>query len=807
MVPIHSFLLLEPDAIMKPGGNTGVLIAYDCSGSTGSDPYYYGLVKQLVEDNLKAEVVAWDSSLEVVPRESFKKNSFPKGRGGTSPSVIIPHLHQIDFVGHLILLTDGQVGNDEVDRTDELIQSFGLHFERVTAHFVKIGGGQFNVAVSAPFSRNCPHEVFHHVQGQVNAPAAVSAEDLASLQLIDTVNTPEEFDNLFVALEKAVIARTLRRAQDTELHDKITLMSKRVQANLSKSVTEESKEDSVTLLQALEEGNQPSAVEAARQLTVKYYFKNEDPHSFPDRISRLLGYTGGSLRNIQNHTDIASNRARTALQIPDAQLPEETTTTADFECPITLDVDVPALLIKRGDAVLAQLNEVPKLLERVINNPLSGIRKLVPSIIERLDHPIGSTTWASGKVEESPLTRAPILDALIFGASAACCKYNDRTMAKVLSEAGLKLGNMDLWFALFLEAIERTPYLAELVEPAREHMKWRLQHRKSWASLTGLAQYVSTQLPLGVCCWFCVCSSLARPSDLPISTDTTRVHADYAEALIKLCELVNYQVPEAAIRHIRRLAALFSLLAVCKRDGRHDLSGNTVFQLAVQALHSNALEVHPCVFLPLDGPPKREVSTAAFEFLCSQTGTSLRQITWEELVYLAGKVHPNKSAVDIDLPVTLTIPPLPPPKEAWTHTRGCKVVPIPICPLTCRPFYNVKCIVDGQETTEVWTEAANRIFGGAPYFSVMKMYATLVEKLKRYPTPEELMLAEYRYYVEEKKLQALPEMCLDLVTGACRDFESIAKTMEVETFVKRYEAAVARTNRMAIETGATPVAV
>ena len=81
---------------MKPGGDQGVLIAYDCSGSTGSDPYYYNLVKQLVQDNLKATVVAWDDHLTEVPCEDFVNNQFPKGRGGTNPSVIIPFLVQRD---------------------------------------------------------------------------------------------------------------------------------------------------------------------------------------------------------------------------------------------------------------------------------------------------------------------------------------------------------------------------------------------------------------------------------------------------------------------------------------------------------------------------------------------------------------------------------------------------------------------------------------------------------------------------------------------------------------------------------------
>ncbi len=234
------------------------------------------------------------------------------------------------------------------------------------------------------------------------------------------------------------------------------------------------------------------------------------------------------------------------------------------------------------------------------------------------------------------------------------------------------------------------------------------------------------------------------------------------------------------------------------------MSGYTVFQLTVQALYSNAAEVYPGVFIPLDGVPKREVSSAAFEFLCSQGGASLREVSWEELVYLADKVHPNKSAVDIDIPVTLTVPPLPPPKEAWTHMRGHKAISTPICPLTCRPYYNVKSIVDGQEVTEVWTQAADRAYGGAPYLSANKMYATLVEKLKRYPSPEELILAEYRYYVEEKKMQALPELCLGLAPSVCQDFEEITKTIDVETFIKRYNASVARSDRIILEVGTTP---
>lgn len=46
-----------------------VLIAYDCSGSTGHDKYYYSLIKQLVKEHPNAEIVAWDDRLTEVPRE------------------------------------------------------------------------------------------------------------------------------------------------------------------------------------------------------------------------------------------------------------------------------------------------------------------------------------------------------------------------------------------------------------------------------------------------------------------------------------------------------------------------------------------------------------------------------------------------------------------------------------------------------------------------------------------------------------------------------------------------------------------
>ena len=773
-----------------------VLIAYDCSGSTGHDKYYYGLIKQLVAQYPTAEVLAWDDKLIEVPRTAFADSSYPRAGDGTCPSVICPYIISTQFAGHLIILTDGEVDNREVDKLDRDICRLQIAFTRVSAHFVKIGRGTFNVAVTAPFTRNCPHEIIHHIQGQPQPQLAVTEEDFGSLNMLDTLGTEEEFFSVYEALEKAVVARTMRREKDTSLHDKITRMQKRVVSNRSRAASEKTSASVEALVEALRKKQELQALAAAKRITTEYYTKSEDPFAFGNAVTRLLSFCGGALRSVANHSDIASNRARAAIEVPSAELPDEPAT--DFEDPIMLDADAPALMIKQGTALLEMLNSKPKLLERVLNNPLAGIYCLLEGIQQRLDHPIGANFYGNTHIELSPMTREPLLDIMVFGQSEESRKYTNRTMARVLSKQGLKLGNMDLWFAVFLDAIERTPYLADIVEAARDHMRWRLMTQRTYASLTGLSQYVSTRMPLGACCWYVITHSLARDPDLPTSTDTTRVHADYIDHFVKLCALVDYQLPVKALKHAQRLAALFSLLAVTKKEGKGGFSSQRLLQLAVQALYQGSVEVTRGVFLPVDGPATAEMVDKAKESLGRVAGTAVKKLTVEELVALAGMVNRNLSAVDIALPTNFTAPPLPPFKEGWANLRSYLSIPIPISTLTCRPYYHVKTQVNSRIISETWLEAANRHFSGT-LFCDKKMFGRLVCKLNRYPTEEELVIGLFNYYIERKKTEVLPRTLMEFVRGTINDYREVMETISVQEFKMRYAKSLRIKDRVVIE--------
>ena len=775
------------------------LIAYDCSGSTGRDNYYYSFVKETVAAHPHATVVAWDHGVSVVSAEMFKRGTFPIGRGMTEPSCLVPYFARTQFRGNLVLITDGQIDNTEVDLADRAVSQHKIRLASVTAHFVEIDGGVFNIGVTAAFTRKCPHVIYHHVRGHIMKSMEVVQLDLNSIDDIDRISSLSEFDRYYDSLEKAVIARTIRSEKNSKLHDRLTRMQKRIVASLSEDSTAEAKSELDRLEKAIRKGDEINALMAAESITAQYYKSLTSPNSFHARMSRLLHYTGGGLRNVQNPSEIASNQARTAGAIPTVPLPDEPAT--DFECPISLDTDAPALLIKAGDPLLQAFNDEPKVLDRLINFPLTAVRRMLPAIIARLDHPIGSSIYATGGIRESPMTRAPVLDVLLFGTTNESVTYTNRTIARMLSYEGLRLGNPDLWFAVILEAIEQTEYLQGMVEAARDHMRWRLLHRKSYASLTGLSQYVATKLSLGVCCWFVLASSLARPAHLTSDTDVTRAHVETTDSLLKLCSLVSYRVPALAIQHARRLSGLFTLLSACKKEGRNGLDGNTVFKLAVAALRQNAYQVYPGVFLPLDGGARPVTANEAREFLYSQTGPAARELTMDELYALGQTVSPSLSAGSIELPVKYHVPEFPRPKESWPGYAEKPPVPVRICPNTCRPYMSVTT----GGTVQTWEAVATRLYG-PKLLSTKKTYAILVAKLGRYPTKEELAMELYRFYVAEKRIPTLPSRLEDFLDETIASFCDVSSSLDPSRFLMRFTLSSKKNNRQMIEDGKIKVA-
>ena len=66
-----------------------------------------------------------------------------------------------------------------MDEADRLIQELNMSFERVTVHIVNQNP---NVSVCAPFTRNCPHEIFLHMGQETKKIVSITEEDRNVIQ-------------------------------------------------------------------------------------------------------------------------------------------------------------------------------------------------------------------------------------------------------------------------------------------------------------------------------------------------------------------------------------------------------------------------------------------------------------------------------------------------------------------------------------------------------------------------------------------------------------------------------------------------
>ena len=415
-------------------------------------------------------------------------------------------------------------------------------------------------------------------------------------------------------------------------------------------------------------------------------------------------------------------------------------------------------MVKEGSALLMSITE-KRGVDRAITNPLSVISQLVEPMKMRLDHPVGSASYGLGRYEVSPFTRDPIMDVLVFGCTDACKAYTDRTMARLLSSVTISLGNMDLWFALVLEAIEQTPYLFEVVEAARDHMRWRLSTQSYYAGLLKSSRVVTTRMQLGACCWYVISSCLVRDESLPITADVSRQFAKDVEILKKLCGLINYHIPEAAVRYCWS-ASVFPKLMSCAR-GKKGSNALQLFQLAIRSLWQNAWEVNSGFFIPLDGDPNPTVVLSVLEFL-SRKGNERRflKAPITDLVALAALVDPSKAARKIKLEAMFDEPVLPHPVESWPELKNQPYVKT--CPKTGRKF-----VADKKS--------------GSKSFSPRKVFTSLTEKFGRYPTLQEVGEALYEHY---KDMTTLPARTQEYVEGAFQDFQHFIDGVDVESFLK-----------------------
>ena len=172
--------------------------------------------------------------------EDFKELDFDEvetfindmdGVKGTSSSLIaeIANIEKNNNFEHLVIVTDGDVTNDEIDKSDLKFKEYNLHFSFVSTFIIKTGDQVLNESVGCPYSRNCPG--FTYIideKGNQKEQASLLKEDLDIFDNLDKINTYEEFQKKFWNIYRVVRAKCLGKNADDELKSKFYNFKKRI---------------------------------------------------------------------------------------------------------------------------------------------------------------------------------------------------------------------------------------------------------------------------------------------------------------------------------------------------------------------------------------------------------------------------------------------------------------------------------------------------------------------------------------------------------------------------------------------------
>lgn len=762
-------------------------ICIDYSGSTGGRPEYWERVKQIINSNKNRDTlyILWDTSANMVNKQKVLDNAKRLiGNGGTAPSCfakILPENCSIRVV------TDGQINISEVTRCDDILKS--KKFKYVTFDFVNTGG-EMNLSVSAPFTRNTQYEVNIVNKDQSESILGDSAK---SIDLSKYTKSPELFMTEFEDLRKQIIMQNLGKCNMKLRNDLLDL-----QKNLLKEISSRNTE----------------GIDSAVYENIRSHLINgtdvTDGTDGTDGTDSLLNIIRksdtslgkkieGLIQECIQHCDSKDfsfdilrpnrlTRATIIKEVATEELPSVENYTGGFECPIFLDKDIPVCLILEGSPVLEGLEK--NYLDFLINCPIAVLNspELVIKIKERLDHLIGLNSLKNfSKPFVSPFTRRNISSTLSFGPGNIHDKSNKYALANLFF--GNKLvGNPYMWLSVVYLVIRDIEYLQkpDFQNLFETYLKDKLRNNYSNLTLTGLPIEPMIKAPLDVSIWYCVNSdSLIRKLNLPEECNRLRAFGSACYHLMKLLDLLGYSYDKKNITHRLKVYSTFNWMM------NQEKNNVPLWKQLVRSLYQNFLILDDETIIMLDGPPVSSIYVPEFNDLPPN-----------ELYTLSTLVDRHETNGSIVIPESF-------PKDIpkWVKNYGYPgslklsdyLDETHICPRTFRPY-----TFDPKNKTH-WKKLSEEKFGPLDQqLSSYNYFIKYVHEFNEYPNRQEFIkyLANKQENRELKK-DTLPMYVVDFVEDVFSSYEKVLgkdfKDVKVNTFKEVTNSSMPQKTRPLLE--------
>ncbi len=769
------------------------LVAIDNSGSTNGMNIYWRRVGEILRgSNLnEAHYILWNSNpwgsgCNFVGQDVVDTTIAQcRGRGGTCP-VIVAHALQARHFDRLILITDGQVTDYDVQSCDADLSRLTTPLKSecyiIATSWSPTDRASPNLSVTCPFSRLGETVVRTYTDGaDVQTVITLTAEDRAVVNKVDAISTYQELNDNYTALENALTIQNMGR-EDTKMRDRLLAMQSRILRNMAKDVPG----DIDVLKTHLETGDVVSALSTLKQVSANYYDGVDD--SPMTKLNHLVSLC--SLKNQYNVSAIRSNRAARATTVQSTVAVPTDDDTQKFECPISCDNDEVVLLVRPGGGSL--LNNVNvQVVDELTNWPfhLCRYENLFSQIGNYLGHPIGHKTAMQLMVDDmpNPFTREPLIGYICTGQNHSHVKATNWVLAQIFT-GGKSLGSFDMWYAILVYYIKfyGPSYLrndADLITALEGHLIYRLKNRNLNLNLMSLPEYVNKLAPGGVCLWSTLHSTLLKKS---LEWDATLSHVGTFDFFYYCLGLINYPLhPDVKARNSIIGAVV---LVMSPYNKTHSAS----FADAIRALYQNHIwypntsdpdaDYADGTYVFLDGPPTTDQINAAL----ARMPVNLRSRSVDEILTAYRYFDAQKRLKDVTVDNKTN-------DKTWVknynYHDGAEVVPVPICPTTMRPYYTV-----GNGT---WVDASIRVNGPlSGQISANAHYINYCTSRGKYPTEEEFIKYCYDRQSNIYRTPTLPAHMPAIWRQILVDYGTLPP---IEVFVERANASVSIVDRIRME--------
>jgi hypothetical protein len=739
-----------------------MLYFVDVSGSTSGELEYWKLVDQIVPNGSK--VIFWSTVVrDITVYETGYEKYWRKYGGGTDPTCFVPN---IPNGSDITIITDGQIGNSEVHNCDLALA--GRIINSVVIHF--IGADRYmNLSVAAPFIRNTTYQLYRNGMlynsgstGQVDLPKfenpAVLSADMDAINKIVTLRTMGRKDETLrtelLRLRTEALHRVLELSQPDTTTDVFGDIRRLICAAGAEPLVEAA---AGAAAEAAQQGDhlataalllgtvmEPGAATTLSARSIELEFA---------RLIKLCdGHTNYSFDAIQ-----PGRLARSAaVAAPNVAAGPVVEAAGAFECPVSLDLDVPTLLIAAGQPITTGLTR--EYLDLILNNPLMVLSNdnLVNAICARIDHCIGynaaKALFAHGTSIVSPLTRRRVSACLVASGNHSLIACNKYALANLFF--GNKIvGEHGSWLCVVYLAMSKIPYLTEYMPEFQRFLKEMLPTLTTNITLTGQAVYPYVKAPYDIAVWHCVQSVKTMNSRDDIECDRLRSFGESSRWFLEILNVLGYKYDAEWTRH--RLA-IYRAFAWMMHKEKYGIGNARNWRRQITDHNYNYM-VCDGTIIPLDGQPVNP----------RPLNPSIADLDLDELHGLMQFVDKTTTVNKIKLPLTIPRRPIHAAVVNWPNYVDAIYTPVAICLRTLRPYLN------DPATERPWEECAVEKHG--PLDKQMSNYNNFIKfvaRFKKYPTRDEFIVFLYNKY-REAGITTMPITIVENVESVFDDYRAV----------------------------------